>query len=152
MATLYKKNVLIRQKSSITLKSAIDWTIEWINTSQEADDNKKEDGNYIAYYYAELFDSRTTKLLYVFSDKAAEHYQLSSQWLTVLDMTQTVQMNSVATQPLDILDNPNKIPTWNVVNQAVGDMLRTMKVITDAGIIDNGKMKLSSKSVKSMAF
>jgi hypothetical protein len=81
MASLYRLDVLIRGNSKVTQDYAVKWTKEWVNSRQEADDNKDEDGNYIKEYYADLYDSRTNKGWKVFSDVATENRNIKNEYI-----------------------------------------------------------------------
>ena len=53
---LYKKEVLVRPNSSADFEAAMSWTIDWLtNTFQDVSDNKDADGNYIDYFFADVF-------------------------------------------------------------------------------------------------
>jgi len=53
---LYKKEVLVRPNSSADFEAAMNFSINWLtNTFQEKEDNKDEDGNYIDYFFADVF-------------------------------------------------------------------------------------------------
>jgi len=143
MASLYKKNVLIRGNSTITLGAAITWTKNWVNTFQERDENKDENGNYIAYYYADLFDSRVKKLLYVFSDAAVNYYSMDAQWFTVIDMSQVVKTDMVTGVSDDYGDKQLMIPTVGAVGDIIGIEIRKLKIVNDFDVINDGRMPLS---------
>jgi len=67
MAGLYKKEVVIRPTSTVTVQAAIDWTKDWLNnTFQDTDSNKNEDGSYIDYFFGDVFDARTGNIIRVF--------------------------------------------------------------------------------------
>lgn len=50
---LYKREVLVRPNSSVDFDGAMAWTLNWLNTLQNAEENKDADGNYIDYYFAD---------------------------------------------------------------------------------------------------
>ena len=53
---LYKKEVLVRPNSSADFETAMNFAKDWLmNTFQEKDENKDSDGNYIDYFFADVF-------------------------------------------------------------------------------------------------
>ena len=53
---LYKKEVLVRPNSSADFETAMNWTKNWLqNTFQDAETNKDENGEYIDYFFADVF-------------------------------------------------------------------------------------------------
>jgi hypothetical protein len=55
---LYKKEVVVRSNSSADFTAAMNWTKDWLmNSFQDKADNKDEDGNYIDYFFADVFFS-----------------------------------------------------------------------------------------------
>ncbi len=86
MAGLYKKEVVIRPTSTITVQGAKDWTKNWLNnTFQEASSNKNSDGTYKDYFFGDIFDSRTGNIYRVFSDACADKYDLTTLEFEILD-------------------------------------------------------------------
>jgi len=86
MAGLYKKEVVIRPTSTITVQGAKDWTKNWLNnTFQEEDSNKNSDGTYKDYFFGDIFDSRTGNIYRVFSDACADKYDLTTLEFEILD-------------------------------------------------------------------
>ena len=98
MPGLYKKEVLIREVSTISVQAAKDWTINWItNEFQEAESNKStqydEDGNpiyvdsygYIDYFFADIFDSRDGNIYRVYSESCRPKYSMTNIEYSILD-------------------------------------------------------------------
>lgn len=53
---LYKKEVLVRSNSSAYFEAAMNFSLNWLmNTFQDKPENKDENGNYIDYFFADVF-------------------------------------------------------------------------------------------------
>lgn len=52
---LYKREILVRHNSSYDFDGAMNWSLNWLNGLQDRDDNKDTEGNYIDYYFADVF-------------------------------------------------------------------------------------------------
>lgn len=53
---LYKKEVLVRPNSTASFETAMNFAQDWMmNTFQDKDENKDADGNYIDYFFADVF-------------------------------------------------------------------------------------------------
>jgi len=86
MAGLYKKEVLIRPVSTITVQGAKDFATNWMrDTFQEVDSNKDADGNYIDYFFADVFDARTGNIYRVFTEACKDKYSMDTLEFDVLD-------------------------------------------------------------------
>jgi len=89
MAGLYKKEVLIRPVSTITVQGAKDFATNWMkDTFQDVDKNKDADGNYIDYFFADVFDARTGNIYRVFSEACKDKYSMDTLEFDVLDKVQ----------------------------------------------------------------
>jgi len=89
MAGLYKKEVLIRPVSTITVQGAKDFATNWMrDTFQEVDSNKDADGNYIDYFFADVFDARTGNIYRVFSEACKDKYSMGTLEFDILDKVQ----------------------------------------------------------------
>ena len=83
---LYKKEILIRPVSTITVDGAKSWTKNWLNdTFQNKSDNKDSNDKYIDFYFADIFDARSSNIYRVFSDACADRYDMSVLEFDVLD-------------------------------------------------------------------
>ncbi len=83
---LYKKEVLIRPTSTISVDGAKSWTENWLNDKfQNDDENKDSNDKYIDYFFADLFDSRTNNIYRIFSDACSDKYDMSVLEFDVLD-------------------------------------------------------------------
>jgi len=83
---LYKKEVLIRTISTITVEGAKNWAKNWINDHfQDADKNKDDNGKYIDYFFADIFDARDKNLYRVFSDACEDKYDMGVLEFDVID-------------------------------------------------------------------
>jgi hypothetical protein len=77
MAGLYKKEVLIRPVSTITVQGAKDFAKNWLkDTFQDVDSNKDADGNYIDFFFADIFDARNGNIYRVYSEACDEKYSM----------------------------------------------------------------------------
>ncbi len=93
---LYKKEVLIRPNSTITQEGAIDWTKNWLdNTFQEVDENKNDDGSYKDYFFADIFDSRTSEILRVYTDACKAKYDMDVTQFGIITKEPTYIENDV---------------------------------------------------------
>jgi len=137
MPALYKKEVLIRENSTITVQGAIDWTKNWLNnTFQNSEENKDENGNYIDYFFADMFDSRDRKLYRIFSSAAKSYYHMSNDVVTILDSTEFVKKTSVSTSP-DLNGEESEI----LVRSALEDMIKN--------VVSKSKIKNQTKTISS---
>lgn len=108
MAGLYKKEVVIRPTSTVTVQAAIDWTKDWLNnTFQDTDSNKNEDGSYIDYFFGDVFDARTGNIIRVFSDACSSKYDMTTLVFEVLD-TSKFTKNEDFTSTVDVLIKNDK--------------------------------------------
>ena len=83
---LYKKEVLIRLVSTISVDGAKNWTKNWLNDRfQDDSDNKDSNDKYIDYFFADVFDSRTGNIYRVFSDACEDKYDMSVLEFDILD-------------------------------------------------------------------
>lgn len=100
MGALYKKEVVIRPTSTMTVQGAIDWTQNWLMTAfQDKAENKDANGNYIDYFFADIFDSRTGNIYRVFSNPCTTAYSLTTLNFEILDKSKfatTLELASVS--------------------------------------------------------
>ena len=91
MGGLYKKEVVIRPTSTVTVQGGIDWTKNWLNgTFQDVDSNKNSDGTYKDYFFGDVFDARTGNIYRVFSDACADKYDMTKLEFDILDTSKFV--------------------------------------------------------------
>ena len=69
---LYKKEVLVRETSSLTDQGIIDAVRSYVNSLQDNATAGK-------FYFADAFDSRNSKLIRVYSDACAAEYSITPQ-------------------------------------------------------------------------
>ncbi|WP_457571309.1 hypothetical protein [Desulfovulcanus sp.] len=74
---LYKKEVLRRTNSPLTIEESIEWTRNWINLFQ----TNAAPG---AYYFADLFDAATGDIYRIFSDACADAYDMDTLVFPIL--------------------------------------------------------------------
>jgi len=85
MGGLYKKEVIIRPTSNVTIQGAIDFTKGWLNdTFQNKADNKDANGDYIDYFFGDIFDARSGNIYRVFSNACADKYNMTDLVFDVL--------------------------------------------------------------------
>ena len=96
---LYKKEVLVRPNSTISETDALKWTQNWLNQFQDADENKDEDGNYINYFFGDVFFAKNKKIWRVFSDACETKYS----------MQKDPNLNMIAFTILDAQNLENRI-------------------------------------------
>ncbi len=78
MAGLFKKEVVIKPNSSSTLAQAKTSTKNWLdNNFQNATTNKDANNNYIDYFFADIFDSRTGNIIRLFSSACESYYGMT---------------------------------------------------------------------------
>jgi len=86
MAGLYKKEVLIREVSTVSVPAAMTWTINWItNTFQNKASNIDGNGDYIDFYFADIFDSRDGNIYRVYTEACKPQYSMTNIEYTILD-------------------------------------------------------------------
>lgn len=130
MASLYKKEVLIRQNSTISVQGAKDWTINWLNTHfQEVDSNKDENGNYINYFFADIFDSRDGNIYRVYTDACKSYYNMITTEFTILDNSVLAKIKDIPHVINDtlILNGDSATLTYEPLDgEIIGDEVRVI--------------------------
>jgi len=92
MAGLYKKEVLIRPVSTITVQGAKDFAKNWLrDTFQDVDTNKDADGNYIDFFFADIFDARDGNIYRVYSEACDKKYDMGGS--LEFEILNNVQIN-----------------------------------------------------------
>ncbi len=107
---LWKKEVVIRQNSTISVSAAQDWTKNWLASFQDDPDNIDGNGEYIDYFFGDLFDSRTGNLYRIFSEAAGVKYNMPNVVFDVLITSKFVAWTDVSNDP-DLSKYPDKIST-----------------------------------------
>jgi len=109
MSSLYKKEVLVRGNSNISKAGAISFTRNFLDRFQEADKNKDKNGNYIDYFFADLFDARDMSLLRVYAEPCRDKYNMdTTEYLLTepKDSTPKIVTNcEIYNDTVDIVDN-----------------------------------------------
>lgn len=72
---LYKKEILIKPSSILTHDEAIQITRDYVNSFQN-DPANTVNGNFVDYFFGDVFDSRTGSIHRVFSDACTTFYEL----------------------------------------------------------------------------
>lgn len=79
---LYKKEVLVRPNSTFNFEQAMNWTRDWLNnTFQNKPENRDENGNYIDYFFADVFfayghATNSGQVWRIYSDACADKYNM----------------------------------------------------------------------------
>ncbi|WP_456390327.1 hypothetical protein [Hydrogenimonas sp.] len=79
---LFKKEVLVRPNSTADFETAMNWTRDWLqNTFQDDPENKDENGNYIDYFFADVYfapghATNSGQLWRIFSDPCGQKYDM----------------------------------------------------------------------------
>jgi len=108
MAGLYKKEVVVRPTSTITVQGAKDFAKNWLNDHfQNADDNKDSNDNYIDYFFADVFDARDGNIYRVFSDACASKYEMTELEFVILDKVEID--NSISTIKTTVTEANEKL-------------------------------------------
>jgi hypothetical protein len=113
---LWKKEVVIRQNSTISIGAAQDWTRNWLASFQDDADNIDGSGEYIDYFFGDLFDARTGNLYRIFSDASGTKYNMQDVVFTVLETSKFVPWTSVSNDP-NLANDPDKISTRGSILQ-----------------------------------
>ena len=74
---LFKKEIVIRPNSPMTYAEAMVGARSVVNNFQNKAVNKKENGSFIDFFFADMFDARNGNLYRVFSDACATEYSMT---------------------------------------------------------------------------
>jgi hypothetical protein len=107
---LWKKEVVIRQNSTISVVGGQNWTRNWLDSFQDDQDNIDENGDYIDFYFADLFDSRTGNLYRIFTDAAGSRFNMTDTVFEMLNTSKYVKTVDVSDNP-DLTVDPSKLST-----------------------------------------
>ena len=109
MAGLYKKEVLIRPTSTITVQGAKDFATNWMNdTFQNVDSNKDADGKFIDYFFADVFDARDGNIYRVFTGACTDKYEMTTLEFEILDVSKFAK-NEDLTSVADSVITTNEV-------------------------------------------
>ncbi len=138
---LRKKEVVIRQTSTIGIIAAQDWTKNWLATFQDKPENIDDNGDYIDHFFGDLFDARTGNLYRIFSEAAGVKYSMPTVVFDVLDTSRFVPWTSVSNNP-DLNVNPNMISTRGSIRSSITQRLATFltslaQIFISSGNISN---------------
>ena len=139
--SLWKKEVVIRPTSSISVQEAQDWTKNWLATFQDDADNKDGNGDYIDYFFGDLFDARTGNLYRIFSEAAGAHYNMTEIVFDILITSKFVPWENVS-DDTDLEVNSNFLITRGGVKDVLEDTIKNSKIINDAGVLQGDTMQL----------
>lgn len=121
---LWKKEVVIRQTSTMDIGAAQDWTKNWLSTFQDNPENIDSNGDYIDYFFADLFDARTGNLYRIFSDAAGDRYSMPEVVFDILITSRFVPWTSVSNNA-DMSVDPDKISTRGAIRSSITQRLST---------------------------
>jgi len=124
---LWKKEVVIRQTSTISITGAKDWTKNWLSSFQNKPENIDASGGYIDYFFADLFDARTGNLYRIFSDAAGAKYSMSEVVFDILIPSRFVPWTSVSNHA-DMNVDPNMIATRGAIRSSITQRLSTFLI------------------------
>jgi len=143
---LWKKEVVIRQNSTIGIVAAQNWTKNWLASFQDNPVNIDENGDYIDHFFGDLFDARTGNLYRIFSDAAGVKYSMPNVIFDVLITSKFVPWDSVSDNP-DLATDEDFLITRGGVADVIDEFISEAKIINDGGIINNNKITLSNTPV-----
>lgn len=110
MAGLYKKEVVVRPTSTVTLQGAIDFTKGWLNdTFQNKAENKDAEGNYIDYFFGDIFDARNGNIYRVFSDACSVKYGMNELVFDVLITSEFATATALETTNTAVGEHTDRI-------------------------------------------
>lgn len=110
MGGLYKKEILIRPTSDITVQGAKDFAKNWLNnTFQEKASNKDENGNYIDYFFGDVFDARTGNIYRVFSDACADKYDMDTLNFDILNVSEFAKAEELQEIETKVSENTDRV-------------------------------------------
>ena len=145
--SLFKKEVIIRENSTITVKDAITWTKNWLNKFQDKDTNKDSNGNYINYFFADTFDSRTGNLYRVFTDASKKKFNMKNTVFELLITSNFIPSSNISNN-IDLGKDEDFLITRsgvrNVMDNALDNFVSTAAIVNEADVIKDDKIKLSN--------
>jgi len=121
---LWKKEVVIRQTSTISIGAAQDWTKNWLATFQDDPINIDGNGEYIDHFFGDLFDARTGNLYRIFSDAAGVKYSMPEVIFDVLITSLYVPWTSVSDDP-NLANDPDMISTRGSLLQYANSLIQS---------------------------
>jgi hypothetical protein len=137
---LYIKQVLIRQNSSITFEGAKAWTIDWITrVFQNKDENKDENGNFIDYFAADVFDSRTGDIARVFTDAAKSYYHMSTQEFLLLSPRNYVKIDEIVPD-INSIDLSNPAERKAAIEDSIFARIGKVQIVEETHTVENDKI------------
>jgi hypothetical protein len=139
---LWKKEVVIRQNSTISVAGAQDWTKNWLDRFQDDEDNIDEDGDYIDYFFADLFDSRTGNLYRIFTDAAGTRFKMTDTVFEILNTARYVETRKVSDNP-DLSTDQDFLITRGGLKDVLGQFIARARVVNDAGVVSDNKITLA---------
>lgn len=130
MGGLYKKEVLIREVSTVSVQAAKDWTKNWMdNTFQNVDSNKDGNGNFIDYFFADIFDARDGNIYRVYTDACISKYSMSTTDFSIIDNSVIAlkeDIPKVVNDNVLISGNTATLSEFPIDGEIIGDEIRVV--------------------------
>lgn len=140
---LYKKEVVIRPSSTISVQGGKNWTKNWLNGFQNNASNEDQYGNYIDYFFGDLFDSRTGNIYRIFSDACTSKYSLTTLEFDIVDLSKLIPKTDINDNP-DLSVDPLKIMTRQGIDSVIEDFILESRIVNDAAIMNNDRITLGA--------
>jgi len=138
MGGLYKKEVLIREVSGVSVQGAKDWTKNWLNTTfQEVASNKDQSGNNIDYFFADIFDARDGNIYRVYTNACISKYSMTNTEYTIIDndiLAKKSDLPKVVNDNIVIYGNTATLSHVPIDGLLIGDEARIVIVETQSEV------------------
>jgi hypothetical protein len=126
MGGLYKKEVVVRPTSTMSVQGAKDWTKNWLSSFQDATTNKDANGVYIDYFFADIFFAGTGNIYRVFSEPCKTKYEMSVVDFEILDVSKFATKTALTATNTSVSSNTvaiaNIAPTdLTAINTTLGE-------------------------------
>ncbi len=108
---LIRKDIMVKPSSTTEEEVAIATTLTWLNNLQNNQTNKNPDNSFKDYFYGDLFDCRSKRLIRVFSTEAQTKYTVP-ETIVIVDMP---KLETVTDNHEERLDNLETISSDDMV-------------------------------------
>lgn len=119
---LWKKEVVIRPSSTISVSGAQTWTQNWLASFQDDPDNIDTNGGYIDYFFGDLFDARTGNLYRIFSTASGVKYDMDVTIFDVLITSRFIPWTSVSNNS-DMAQDADMLATRGTISNSISSRL-----------------------------
>ncbi len=130
MAGLYKKEVFIREVSTVLIPAAKTWTINWMtNTFQNATSNIDGNGDFIDYFFADIFDARDGNIYRVFTEACKPKYSMTNTEYSIIDnsvMAKKIEIPRIVNDEITISGDTAQLTNIPLDGVIVGDEVRVV--------------------------